>query len=260
VESDGAGDSMESQVRFAHLLTQLKRLGSILVVCAIGAFFVFSSLVGIYGLVTDQGDDFYNKSPWGMIAFPGYFFWVPLPFLAGYELLKLGWRLVVRLGSGSTVRTSDLRLAWTRDSAAAQIVFPPQVLEVAAWTTGVVGILLFFWGSRFLPAGIWFLPTVALLILATGVLLLRGWTSWHSYPRGLGRVTRGVAAGVLIAIAFAHATQTTHRECIDGVGGRDPECFEYAEFDGPDMGGAALALLGAGALVYFAAGLKDAQR
>ena len=32
----------------------------------------FGAVVAAYGLFTHQGDDFYNKDPWGFIAFPGY--------------------------------------------------------------------------------------------------------------------------------------------------------------------------------------------
>jgi hypothetical protein len=54
-------------------------VGVIILIFVVAAFLVFSSLVGMYGLFTGQGDDFYNKSPWGAIAAPGYFFWLPLP-------------------------------------------------------------------------------------------------------------------------------------------------------------------------------------
>jgi hypothetical protein len=94
--------------------------------------------------------------------------------------------------------------------------------------------------------GIFFLPIVSVITLATGVLLLRGWTGWQRNPRGLGRVAAGVAAGILLAYAYGEATRPTHLQCVNGVGGRDPECFEYAEVEGPAMDHAAIALLGAG--------------
>jgi hypothetical protein len=118
-----------------------------------------------------------------------------------------------------------------------------------------VGVLLLLWGDPFLPAGILRLPIIAALTIASGVILLRLWTTWQRAPRGLGRVVAGVVAGILMAIAYGEATRPSHSECVSGVGGRDPECYDYAEVKGPAMANAGMALLAAGCLVYFGAAL-----
>lgn len=205
---------------------RLRRPASIVFWCAVVGFFVFSASVGIYGLITHQGDDFYNRSPWGMIAVPGYFVWIPVPFLIAFGLLRVGWGLVVWLGAP---RHGDVRGAWLSDKRSTRPILAPAVLEVTAWSTGVVGVLLFLWGSPFLPSGVWFLPAVVFVALGTSVLLLR-WTGWHDDPYVLARVIAGVVAGVLLAIAYSLATRPT----------------------APDLERASLALLGAGALAYYA--------
>ncbi len=69
-----------------RLTDRLKHYAIIALWTAVALFFVLSSAAGIYGLFTHQSSDYFNKTPWGWIALPGYFVWMPLPFLAAYGL------------------------------------------------------------------------------------------------------------------------------------------------------------------------------
>jgi hypothetical protein len=230
---------------------RLKLYGSIAGYALLIVGWVFSAVVAGYGLFTHQGDDFYNHSPWGFIAFPGYFLLFGAILSAMWGLGILGWRLIVLLG-GWTQSAGDVRMAWLTTASAPRSKRESQVLQVVAWTTGLVGALLLLWGDPFLPSGTIRLPVIVGLTVGAGVLLLRVWTGWQRNPYGLGRVSAGVAAGILIAMAYRDATLPTHSQCVNGVGGRDPECFEYAEVPGPDIGSAAMWLVGAGFVVVVA--------
>jgi hypothetical protein len=240
------------------VVERLQRYGSIAGFALLMIGWVVSGIVAAYGLFTHQGDDFYNHSPWGLIALPGYFLLFGAILGAAWGVGALGWQLILLLGGrGRQVGTNDLRLAWS-----SELRLPPAnkaVLEVVAWTTGLAGVLVLFWGDPFLPDGFLHLLSVAVLTIGFGIFLLRGWTSWQKAPSSLGRIAAGVAAGVLIAMAYSEATRPEHSECVSGTGGRDPECLEYEIVPGPAMGNAAMCFLGAGLVVYVAAKLDASE-
>jgi hypothetical protein len=192
-----------------------------------------------------------------MIALPGYFFLLGAGFSIIWGAGALGWRLILLLSNlgrrAEWGRYTSLVAAGSADTP--ESLHRSIVLTTTAWTTGVVGVLLLFWGGPFLPTGIVRLPVIAALTIVSGVVILGLWTSWQRAPRGLGRVVTGVVAGLLLAIAYSEATRPFHSECVSGTGGRDPECFEYEQVEGPATANAAIALLGAGVLVYYAAKL-----
>jgi hypothetical protein len=115
--------------------------------------------------------------------------------------------------------------------------------ETESSLEGWIAGMAFMLGLLYAPPG-WMWGLLGLIvpsivtIIAGRVLARMTWTPWRVFraKRWIG----GVFVAVCVSQVVENAHQTSHMECTQEVGGRDPECVEWTRVPGGDSEGALL--------------------
>jgi hypothetical protein len=146
----------------------------------------------------------------------------------------------------------------TRDSDAARMATVEDTPQPYSSIVNLIVGAAFLIGLQYAPPGaIWGVLGLIVFpylvyVIAKAVAARMTWTPWRLF-----RAKQNVG-GLFVAFCVwqvaQKAQQTSHVDCVQGVGGRDPECVEWGRVAGGDLD--ALSLVIGGAVLWWIARLK----